>query len=74
MRPPEGFVGWSLRPLADPVIELDYNDSASYETIRRVLKKQNQALATQRLDNPNGTKRQFFGKHGNGFGCLQTPF
>ena len=36
---PEGFARWSLRLLADKVVELDYIDSVSYETIRRVLKK-----------------------------------
>lgn len=37
--PPEGFSRWSLRLLADKVIELNYIDDISYETIRRVLKK-----------------------------------
>jgi transposase len=37
--PPEGFARWSLRLLADRVVELDYIDSVSHETIRRVLKK-----------------------------------
>jgi transposase len=37
--PPEGFARWSLRLLADKVVEFDYIDSISHETIRRVLKK-----------------------------------
>lgn len=37
--PPEGFSRWSLRLLADRAIELEYVDSISYETVRRVLKK-----------------------------------
>ena len=37
--PPEGFARWSLRLLADQVVELGYIDSVSYETVRRVLKK-----------------------------------
>lgn len=37
--PPKGFSRWSLRLLADRVVELEYVDSISYETIRRVLKK-----------------------------------
>ena len=37
--PPEGFARWSLRLLADRVVELNYIDSISYETVRRVLKK-----------------------------------
>jgi len=39
--PPEGFSRWSLRMLADQVVELDYIDEISYETVRRVLKKTN---------------------------------
>jgi hypothetical protein len=37
--PPEGFSRWSLRLLADTVVELDYVDNISHETIRQVLKK-----------------------------------
>ena len=37
--PPEGFARWSLRLLADRAVELNYIDSISYETVRRVLKK-----------------------------------
>ena len=37
--PPEGFARWSLRLLADRVVELNYIDSISHETVRRVLKK-----------------------------------
>jgi len=37
--PPEGFARWSLRLLADKVVELDYIDNVSHETIRKVLKK-----------------------------------
>lgn len=37
--PPEGQAQWSLRLLADKVVELGYVESVSHETIRRVLKK-----------------------------------
>jgi len=37
--PPEGYERWSLRLLADKVVELQYIDNVSYETVRRVLKK-----------------------------------
>ncbi len=37
--PPEGFARWSLRLLADRAVELEYVDSISHETVRRVLKK-----------------------------------
>ena len=37
--PPDGHAQWSLRLLADRVVELGYVDSVSHETVRRVLKK-----------------------------------
>jgi hypothetical protein len=42
--PPEGFARWSLRLLADKVVELEYIDRVSHETIRQVLKKTNSNL------------------------------
>ena len=48
-KPPEGFCRWSLRLLADKVVELNYIDSVSYETVRRVLKKRNKTLEETRL-------------------------
>lgn len=36
---PDGFSRWSLRMLADKVVELGYIDDISHETVRRVLKK-----------------------------------
>ena len=38
---PEGASRWTLRLLADKMIELAYVDEVSYETVRRVLKKHN---------------------------------
>lgn len=38
-KPPEGRTEWSLRLLADKMVELGYVDSISHETVRRVLKK-----------------------------------
>ena len=40
-KPPEGFLRWTLRLLAEKVVELDYIDNISHETVRRVLKKTN---------------------------------
>lgn len=37
--PPKGFANWSLRLLADTVVELEIVDSISHETVRRTLKK-----------------------------------
>jgi transposase len=36
---PKGYQRWSLRLLADKMVELKYTDSISHETVRRVLKK-----------------------------------
>jgi hypothetical protein len=38
-QPPEGYARWSLRLLADKMVELEHVDSVSHETVRRVLKK-----------------------------------
>jgi len=37
--PPPGRSQWTLRLLADRLVELEYVDSISYETVRRALKK-----------------------------------
>jgi transposase len=37
--PPKGRARWSLRLLADKMVELKYVDSLSYVTVREVLKK-----------------------------------
>ena len=37
--PPKGFSNWSLRLLAEKVVELSIVESVSYETVRRTLKK-----------------------------------
>jgi transposase len=39
--PPSGQERWSLRLLADKMVELAYVDEVSHETIRQVLKKMN---------------------------------
>lgn len=39
--PPSGFGKWSLRLLADKMVELKYVGSISHETVRQVLKKTN---------------------------------
>ena len=39
--PPKGFARWSLRLLADKMVELNYAESISYVTVGNVLKKMN---------------------------------
>jgi hypothetical protein len=43
-QPPEGFSKWSLRMLADKMVELQYVDSISHVSIHKVLKKTNLSL------------------------------
>ena len=38
-QPPEGAERWTLRLLADKLVELEIVDDVSYQTVRRVLKK-----------------------------------
>jgi transposase len=40
-KPPEGSSRWTLRLLADKVVELEIVDKVSYETVRQTLKKTN---------------------------------
>ena len=42
--PPKGFSKWSLRLLADKMVELNYVESISHVTVRTVLKKMNLSL------------------------------
>jgi len=42
--PPRGRARWTLRLLADKIIELGYVDSISHEAIRQTLKKTNLSL------------------------------
>jgi Homeodomain-like domain len=39
--PPEGAGRWSLRLLAERMVELDYVEAVSHETVRQTLKKTN---------------------------------
>jgi transposase len=38
---PDGYQRWTLRLLADKMVQLHYVDQISYETVRQVLKKMN---------------------------------
>ena len=38
-KPPTGFANWTLRLLADQIVQLEIADSISHETVRRTLKK-----------------------------------
>ena len=50
--PPKGFGRWSLRLLADKMVELNYVENISHETVRTVLKKRFKTLESKRMGNP----------------------
>ena len=43
-KPPEGRSRWTLKLLADRMVQLEYVDQISYQTVRRTLKKTNSNL------------------------------
>ena len=53
---PEGHTHWTLQLLADKVVELEFADSISLETVRQMLKKRTQALEEERVGYPQGER------------------
>lgn len=45
---PEGHASWSLRLLADKMVELEYAENISHETVRQILKKANLNLGKRK--------------------------
>jgi transposase len=43
-KPPKGRSRWTLRLLADRMVQLEYVEQVSYQTVRRTLKKMNLSL------------------------------
>jgi transposase len=43
-KPPEGRSRWTLRLLADRMVQLEYVEQVCYQTVRRTLKKTNLSL------------------------------
>jgi len=52
--PPSGYARWTLRLLSDKMVELDYAEHISHESVRQILKKRNETLAGEVLDNSEG--------------------
>lgn len=53
---PTGHDHWTLRLLADKVVQLGYADSFSHETVRRLLKKHLEALASAGMVHSRGRR------------------
>jgi hypothetical protein len=54
--PPEGFHTWSLKRLADRLIELGIVNSISHETVRRVLNQKTKRVPWGRGKYPRSKK------------------
>lgn len=54
---PEGRTRWTLRLLAEKVVELQIADRISYQTVRRVLKKHSEAVAGEAVVRSAGGQR-----------------
>lgn len=67
---PEGHDHWTLRLLADKVVELGLVASLSHETVRLRLKKHPQALAETAVVHPP-SERGVCGRHGGCAGSLR---
>ena len=63
---PEGRARWTLRLLADKLVELGHCESVSHETVRAVLKKRNQTLAKATVGDSPRQKRRVGRAHGAG--------
>ena len=79
--PPEGRARWTLRLLADRLVEWEIVDSIHPETVRKMLKKTNsnprsatgQALAERMLVHPSGRQCGLRMRHGRRAGGLPAP-
>jgi transposase len=49
---PDGHAHWTLRMLADQVVQLGFADTFSHETVRQLLKKRSQAMASPAMVHP----------------------
>ena len=72
-QPPEGRAGWTLRLLADQLVECEIVDSISTETVRQTLKKRTQALAERVLVHPAPRQCRIRVRHGGRAGGLSSP-
>jgi transposase len=71
-QPPEGRSKWTLRLLANRVVELEIVDSLSHESVRRALKKRLETVASPDVVYPAGSGRTIRGSDGTGAGGLRS--
>jgi DNA-binding transcriptional ArsR family regulator len=68
--PPEGQARWSLRLLADRMVELEVVDNLSYQTVRRTLKKRTEASSEKTVVHPTQGERRVCLEDGGCARCL----
>ncbi|UQZ82691.1 hypothetical protein SK3146_01850 [Paenibacillus konkukensis] len=68
-QPPEGYSRWSVRLLADRLVELEIVDAVSHMTVQRVMKKQTQTMVEEAMVY-SGSFRRVCRTHGRRVGCL----
>jgi len=69
---PEGRSRWTLRLLADRMVQLEVVDHLSHETVRQVLKKRTQALADQTVVHSSEAERRVRLEDGRHAGGVQA--
>jgi hypothetical protein len=67
---PDGRQRWTLELLADQMVQLDYVEHISPETVRQALKKRAEALAQKILVFSQGSRRELCLSHGRCTRCL----
>jgi transposase len=70
--PPTGQARWSLRLLADRLVELEIVDSVSRECVRQVLKKHHKTLAQAHVVHSTSSERRFCLSDGIGSSGVQA--
>jgi transposase len=71
--PPPGRRRWTIRLLAEKMVELEYAERVCPETVRQTLKKRTQAVAGEDVVYPAQGQRRVRLAHGSNPGTLQTP-
>ena len=64
--PPEGHTHWTLKLLAQKLVELEFAESISPETVRQVLEKRAEAVEEQGVVHQQGER----GVRGLNGGCV----
>ena len=70
--PPEGRASWTLKLLADQLVECEIVETISTETVHQVLKKRTQAVAEAELVHPSRSERGVCVRDGRRAGSLPT--